>query len=194
MRKMSATPLILMLAVVCIPILTSAQASTESSQSKQENTNQDSRKVEPYRLEFSFSELEGGKAINTRHYSLDVTAGSGNELKIGTRVPVSTTAPQSGVNPLVNTQFQYMDVGTKIAAYLRRSGDDLQLEVNSDISNLDIPPEHANSANWRPPVVRQISIRGATLLVTDKPILIGSMDDPNSNRQFQLEVTATKLR
>jgi len=45
-----------------------------------------------------------------------------------------------------------------------------------------------------PPFVRQIKISGVTLLVTGKPIIIGSMDDPNSNREFQLEVTATNLR
>jgi hypothetical protein len=38
-------------------------------------------------------------------------------------------------------------------------------------------------------VVRQIKIDGDTLLVTGKPIMIGSVDDPNSKRQFQLEVT-----
>jgi hypothetical protein len=27
-----------------------------------------------------------------------------------------------------------------------------------------------------------------------KPMLLGSVDDPNSKRQFQLEVTVTKLR
>jgi hypothetical protein len=32
------------------------------------------------------------------------------------------------------------------------------------------------------------------LLVVGKPIVIGSVDDPNSNRQFQLEVTVTKLK
>jgi hypothetical protein len=44
------------------------------------------------------------------------------------------------------------------------------------------------------PVIRQIKINGNTLLVVGKPILIGSVDDPNSKRQFQLEVTVTKLR
>jgi hypothetical protein len=44
------------------------------------------------------------------------------------------------------------------------------------------------------PIVRQIKISGSTLLVVAKPILIGSMDDPNSKRQFQLEVTVTKLK
>jgi hypothetical protein len=43
-------------------------------------------------------------------------------------------------------------------------------------------------------VVRQIKISGDTLLVVGKAIMIGSADDPNSKRQFQLEVTVTKLK
>jgi hypothetical protein len=44
------------------------------------------------------------------------------------------------------------------------------------------------------PVLRQLRISGATIVTTGKPIVIGVVDDPNSKRQFQLEVTATKLK
>jgi hypothetical protein len=152
--------------------------------------------VKPYRLDFSVNELESGKRINTRHYSMNLADGSADELKIGTRVPVYTGPPRTdpGGNPLTDTQYQYMDVGTNIWASLRERGDDLQLEVRSDISNLDMNATHVGDSRWLPPIVRQIKISGVTLLVTGKPIIIGSMDDPNSNREFQLEVTATKLR
>ncbi len=64
--------------------------------------------------------------------------------------------------------------------------------VRGEVSNLDVEmgstPEHLT------PVVRQIKISGDTLLVVGKPIVIGSVDDPNSKRQFQLEVTVTKLK
>jgi hypothetical protein len=86
-----------------------------------------------------------------------------------------------------------MDVGTKIWAQLREAGDDVQLEVRSEISNLDKASGHDTSPTL-PPIVRQIQLRGSTLLVIGKPLLIGSVDDPNSNRQFQLEVTVTKLK
>ena len=138
--------------------------------------------VESYRLDFSFNELLDGKIVNTRHYSLNLTAGESNEIKIGTKVPVST-----GSN-----QFQYMDVGTNIWAQLREHGDEWVLVVRGEVSNLDMESgEHAGASA---PVVRQIKITGDTLLTTGKPILIGSADDPNSKRQFQLEVTVTKLR
>ena len=144
--------------------------------------------VLPYRLDFSFNEVADGKNVNTRHYSMDLTANDSNEIKIGTRVPVATgtnSAPAA-------TQFQYLDIGTNIWAQLREHGDELMLAVRSDVSNLDTNSS-AGPAGGNP-VIRQIKISGTTLLVTGKPIVIGSMDDPNSKRQFQLEVTATKLR
>jgi hypothetical protein len=168
----------------------SAKAATQEGKAQPD---QHVAPIKPYRLDFSLNELESGKRINTRHYSMNLTGDSVDELKIGTRVPVHTGPPRSGPgdNP---TQYQYLDVGTNIWASLRERGDDLQLEVKSDISNLDMSVSHNGDSGWLPPIVRQIKISGVTLLVTGKPIIIGSMDDPNSNREFQLEVTATKLR
>jgi len=90
------------------------------------------------------------------------------------------------------TSYQYMDVGTRIWASIAvEGGGDLRLDVKSEVSNLDMSAGRDHPQ--LPPVVRQIQINGTTRLITAKPILIGSMDDPNSNRQFQLEMTATKL-
>jgi hypothetical protein len=85
-----------------------------------------------------------------------------------------------------------MDVVTDIWANLRENVNDVQLEVRREISNLDVGAGLENSN--LPAVIRSIKINGTTLLVVGKPMLIGSVDDLNSNRQFQLEVTATKLR
>jgi len=160
----------------------SSKTSTQESKSASE---QHLKSIQPYRLDFALNELEDGKRTNSRHYSINLTAGSADGIKIGTRVPVAT-------NGEANSMFQYMDVGTDIWANLRETMNDVQLEVRSEISNLDVSAgrEHSNL----PPVVRSIKINGTTLLVVGKSILIGSVDDPNSNRQFQLEVTATRLR
>ena len=172
-----------------------AQDKDAAADQAKQNAAQDSKaqadrnNTTPYRLDFSFYELEDAKKINTRHYTLNLTVGTNDELKIGTRVPVATG--RNSADPSFN--FQYMDVGTTLWADLRMWSGDLRLEVHSDVSNLDLAAEHDRSPGT-PPIVRHIQINGTTLLVTGKPILIGSMDDPNSNRQFQLEVTATKLR
>jgi len=147
--------------------------------------------IEPYRLDFSFNEVLDGKIVNTRHYSMNLTAGNSDEIKIGTRVPVAVAVtPSNSGSPVPS--FQYMDIGTNLWSQLREHGDELMLVVKGDVSNLDMDSgEHAGTSA---PVVRQIKISGDTLLVVGKPIMIGSADDPNSKRQFQLEVTVTKLK
>jgi 3D (Asp-Asp-Asp) domain-containing protein len=138
--------------------------------------------VHAYRLDFSVNELEDGKKINTRQYSLNLNADDANEIKIGTRVPV-----ESG-----HEQFQYMDVGTSIWCRIGERPDGIPLSVRADISNFAIPDQ--GTGHESRPVVRQFKINASTLALPGKPMVVGSVDDPNSKRQFQLEVTVTKLR
>jgi len=143
--------------------------------------------AEPYRLDFSFNELADGKIVNSRHYSMNLTKGEADEIKIGTRVPVVSA---SNGNASASVQYQYVDVGTSIWAQLRPRND--VLVVRGEVSNLDMSASTEHTP-MTPPIVRQIKLDGETVLVTGKPIVIGSVDDPNSKRSFQLEVTVTKL-
>ncbi len=162
----------------------------EASKEGSENQSAKAKPVRPYRLDFAFNEVMDGKNVNTRHYSVNLTPPGSDEIKIGTKVPVISSSGATISSPV---QYQYMDVGTQIWAQLRDQGDDLVLAVRAEVSSLDTEfGEHAGTA--QAPVVRQIKINGDTLVVTGKPIVIGSVDDPNSKRQFQLEVTMTKLR
>jgi hypothetical protein len=44
------------------------------------------------------------------------------------------------------------------------------------------------------PIIRLISIDGSTLATSGKSIVIGTMDDTNSNHQFELDATVTRLK
>jgi hypothetical protein len=140
-----------------------------------------------YRLDFTVSEMEDGKKVNSRQYSMNLNAGDQNEIKIGTRVPVE---PKNG-------EFQYLDVGTNIWCRLRDRKDvtwlanDVMLNLRSEISNFAVPDQQGQ--NMRP-LIRQMKIDSSTIAVVGKPLVVGSVDDPNSKRQFQLEVMVTKLR
>ncbi|HUM04700.1 MAG TPA: hypothetical protein VLT90_04510 [Terriglobales bacterium] len=135
-----------------------------------------------YRLDFSLHELEDGKKINTRQYSMSLIQGvQWQELKIGTRVPVE----------MKQGEIEYLDVGTNISARLQEIKSALDLEVRADLSNFAVP-DQANKSSM--PVLRQLRISGATLVMTGKPVVVGVVDDPNSKRQFQLEVTVSKLK
>jgi hypothetical protein len=140
-----------------------------------------------YRLDFTVNEIEDAKKINSRQYSMNLNAGDQSEIKIGTRVPVEA---KSG-------EYQYIDVGTNIWCRMRDRRDvtwlanDVLLNVRSDISNFAIPDQQGQ--NMRP-IVRQMKIDASTIAVIGKAMVVGIVDDPNSKRQFQLEVTVTKLK
>jgi hypothetical protein len=138
--------------------------------------------IEAYRLDFSVNEIEDGKKINTRQYSMNLNGNDSNEIKIGTRVPVE---PKQG-------EFQYIDVGTNIWSRLKSGNGQLELRVRAEISNFAIPDQ--GQGHDSRPIIRQLKIEASTLAQMGKPMVVGSVDDPNSKRQFQLEVTVTKLR
>ncbi len=171
----------------------SGQAESAKPAAEEAKPDQRPKSIQSYRLDFSLSELADGKKINSRHYSLNVVAGRSDEVKIGTRVPIAAAD-----NPVSPAQFQYLDVDTSIWANLREVNDEVQLEVKSEISwtkheDVDVSPRAPHST-FTPPIVSHIQINGSTLLVIGKPLILGSVDDPYSNREFQLEVTATRLK
>lgn len=165
------------------------KAAAEDDKAKSSSS---AKPVHAYRVDFSITELAEGKKVNTRHYSMVANSGPWSTLKIGTRVPVAIGSFQQGanVNPLVNTQFQYMDVGTNIDCEVNEQGEDLSLDVRSDFSNLSSGEEQHSPQ----PIIRQIKINGRTITSPGKPALIGAVDDPTSNRQYQLEAVVTKLK
>ena len=140
-----------------------------------------------YRIDFSVNEMEDGKKINSRQYSMNLNAGDRSEIKIGTRVPIEEKAGE----------FSYLDVGTNLGCRLRDRtneawlGNTVLLVVQSEMSNFAVPDQQGQ--NMRP-LLRQLKIEASTVAQLGKTLVVGSVDDPNSKRQFQLEVTATKLR
>jgi len=147
--------------------------------------------VHAYRVDFSITELADGKKVNTRHYSMVANSGPWSTLKIGTKVPVATGSYRnSTTEALVNTQFQYLDVGTSIDCEVNEQGEDLSLDVRSDFSNLSSAEEQHSPQ----PIIRQIKINGRTITSPGKSVVIGAVDDPTSNRQYQLEAVVTKLK
>lgn len=141
------------------------------------------RTAEAYHLDFSINEFEDGKKINSRQYALNLsTNDSPCEIKIGTRIPVEAK----------EGEFQYVDVGTNIWAQIRDNRGQTVLDVRAEVSNFAIPEQGLDKPDPHP-ALRQLKVSGSALLPLAKPMVMDSVDDPNSKRQFQLEVTVTKL-
>jgi len=172
---------LMVLGVVFCGTLGSARAQ-ESAPAKAKSDDSE-KALAAFRLDFALSESEGGKTINTRHYSMNLVPGysPSNQIKIGSRVPVEG---KEGA-------MQYVDVGTNIWSRMLEHGDALQLEVKADLTNFANPEQEGQRSM---PLLRQLLINASTLAMLGKPTVVGVVDDPNSKRQFQLEVTVTKLR
>jgi len=159
-----------------------AATQTESSEAKTKSQAWD-KPLEEYHLDFSLNEIEDGKKINSRQYSTNLATNEGNEIKIGTRVPVESK----------EGEFQYLDVGTSLFARIGEVRGQTELTVRAETSNFAMPESNSEKRDLHP-VIRQLKMGGTALLPLAKTIVMGSADDPNSKRQFQLEVTVTKLR
>jgi hypothetical protein len=146
-------------------------------------TDDSEKPLTAFRLDFALTESEDGKKINTRHYSMNLVPGytPSNEIKIGSRVPFEGK----------QGEMQYLDVGTNIWSRMIERGDAIQLEVRAELSNIANPEQEGRMAA---PIVRQLKINASTVAIPGKSTVVGVADDPNSKRQFQLEVTVTKLK
>ena len=107
-------------------------------------------------------------------------------LKIGERVPVATGSFQPGIggvgiNPLVNTQFNYIDVGVNIDITPRIHGlDEVTLKIAMDISSVD---SFTNIGGIQQPVIGQRKIEHEIRLKEGEVSLMGGMleeDDTKS--------------
>src|SRR5262249_28503635 len=99
-------------------------------------------------------------------------------LKIGDRVPVATGSFQPGIggvgiNPLVNTQFQYLDVGVNIDITPRvHAGREVTLKMSLDISAVT---SHVSIGGIDQPVIGQRKIEHEIRLKDGEVNLLGGI-------------------
>ena len=106
-------------------------------------------------------------------------------LKIGERVPVATGSFQPGIggvgiNPLVNTQFQYLDVGVNIDVTPHVHADrEVTLKITMEISSV---VTQANIGGISQPVIGQKKIEHEIRLKDGESSLIGGIFDDSQTR------------
>jgi hypothetical protein len=137
--------------------------------------------VTAYRLEFSVRELDSGKRVNSRNYMMMAEDGSFARIRVGNRVPYQTA----------EKQYQYNNIGMNIDCRPHEQQEGVALDVTVDISSVAPPSEIAPSYN---PVFRSSRSEVQTVVAFGKPTLITSLDDVESNRRYEIEVTATKVK
>jgi general secretion pathway protein D len=108
-------------------------------------------------------------------------------LKIGSRIPVATGSFQPGIggvgiNPLVNTQFQYLDVGVNI---------DIQptVHLNSDVTlkvTMDISSETGTTdiGGIQQPIISQRKVEHQIRLKEGEVNMLGGILEDNDQRNY----------
>jgi hypothetical protein len=141
-----------------------------------------------YKLDFVVKEVEGGKVLNARGYSMTVSEAKMNnhsEIRTGSKVPYSTNADGS--------QYTFLDVGVNFDCFhIVEMRDTMSLVLTADISSVVQEPA-SPSAPMRPPVVRQNRWNSGVVVQLKKPTVVFSSDDLTTKRQMQVELTATPI-
>ena len=106
-------------------------------------------------------------------------------LKIGDRVPVATGSFQPGIggvgiNPLVNTQFQYLDVGVNIDITPRvHASGEISLKLSMDVSDVD---SYVSIGGISQPVIGQRKIENEIRLKDGEVSLLGGMMEDSKTK------------
>lgn len=150
-----------------------------------------------YRLHFVVKEVDGaGKVINARSYDETIsTHGPGDQqIKTGSRVPIATGSYGSNANvnaALMNTQFQYIDLGVNLDVRdVSEHNDMLGFRLKAEVSSIARQTEVAGVGE---PVIRQNSWDSTVAIPIGKATVVGSSDDLDSKGMMQVEVTATRV-
>jgi hypothetical protein len=132
-----------------------------------------------YKLDFVVKDMEGGKVITARNYSVIVEsptmAGSMNQIRAGSKVTISTS-------PSTSTTI---DIGTNIECNrVMEMENSLSFQLIAEVSSVlgETDPH---------PVIRQNKWSSVVIVPFKKPTVVFSSDDATSKRVLQLEVTAT---
>lgn len=138
-----------------------------------------------YRLTYTITEVDGGKRAGTQHYSMVIVSGQQTVMKQGSKIPVATGTVTENGSPSTQTQFTYLDVGLNFSATLDESANGVRLRSKAEQSSLGTDK---TIAGIQEPVVRQTVLEGTSILTPGKPLILGSLDIPDSTRRLDIEV------
>ena len=145
-----------------------------------------------FKLAFVMYELEDGKRTNQRDYMMiGRTDNQPSSIRVSTKVPITTQEKGN------DKQYTYTDVGLRINCSMKEQVDRrLQFHCDIEISSFIRPEQIANAtgnAGLAAPFLRTTRTDSWALLTPGKPAILTTVDDINSTKRMQIDVTATKL-
>jgi type II secretory pathway component GspD/PulD (secretin) len=143
-----------------------------------------------YRLTYTIAESDGGKRLGIEHFSLIAADGQRTTLKQGDKIPVATGSYTTDTNT-AQTQFTYLDVGMNFDATVTSISTGVSLKTKVEQSSVGPSNTIAGVAE---PVVRQTVLEGVSAATLGKPLMLGSIDIPNSTRHLDIDVLVEQIK
>jgi type II secretory pathway component GspD/PulD (secretin) len=142
-----------------------------------------------YRLTYTVTETGSAQPGGAQHVTLIVTSGGMTDFKQGSKVPIVTGIYPQGPQPQ-HSDVQYQDVGLEIEATLNGYADGVHLRSKIAQSNVS---DEKSGIGVQDPVFHQTTLEGTATLVPGKPLILGSLDIPGTNRHQQVEVVSEAI-
>lgn len=162
-------------AAAAVLVVIAAPAAAEEGPYRRE------RPKSAYRADYQIYEVEDGKRVNERAFTLSVVEGSTAVLRAGSRVPI---AAEKGP--------QYLDVGLRITCRVaEREEGDVVLDTDVEQTSFVAEPPTILPAT---PFLRSLGQSVSTRLAPGKPVLVSRLDDVTTKKRTEVEVTLTRTR
>jgi hypothetical protein len=181
MKRVKSIRLVIAVLAFCLPWIPNP-ASAQQEKGK-ESTTAEHKPVAAYRIELNVREVEDGKRLNSRNYLMVIKDDDWTRMRVGNKVPYQTSS----------TQYQYTDVGMSVDCRPLDLGDSVGLTIRVEFSGL-APAPQTQTASAVGPVFRTDRADIESVVTLGKPTLVASMEDTFSNRRYEIEVTATKVK
>ncbi|MBW4037327.1 MAG: hypothetical protein HIU91_00375 [Acidobacteria bacterium] len=165
------------------------QASPEQLAMAEKLISELDRPQKAYRLTYTITELDGNKTISTQHFSMIALNGQHTSMKEGSKIPVATGSMGKGDD--LQTQFTYLDIGMNFDSSVEELANGVRLLAKVEQSSLGEP---STIAGVQEPVVRQTVVQGTSFLTLGKPVMLGSVDVPNSTHHFDIAVVLEEVK
>ena len=170
---------VLILTTLLILTLAGARASQAQQSGTQEQNEHATPETGVYRVSYRVNEMEDGKTINSRSYTIMAKAGNRESAHIGSKIPVAFQG-----------KLDYHDVGMAFSCVVHPQQG--SVGVHSEFNMNTVANGESASSPMSPPVMRQFFLADDTLATLGKPAFVASIDDVASNRHYVIEVTVTK--
>jgi hypothetical protein len=167
----------------CLPLISNSAAAQQEKGKEAVITAQ--KPVVAYRIEFNVREIEDGKRLNSRNYVLMAEDGAWGKVRVGSKVQWRETRGEG-------QELHYQDVGMSIDCRPREQEGSVALDIHVEWTG--VAPQAGADPTFRDRLFRTDKAEVQSIVTLGKPTLVASMDDTESNRRYEIEVTATKVK